>query len=102
MKQIKPKLKVLTVCGVGMGSSLILKMTVEDALREAKIDAIVEHSDLSSVKSMSPDIIVAQSMHATEVVGYAPVVISITNFLDKEFVKQEALRLQKEQGWISD
>ncbi len=102
MKQIKPKLKVVTVCGVGMGSSLILKMTVEEALKEAQIDAIVEHSDLGSVKSMSPDIIVAQNMHATEVVGHAPVIISIKNFLDTEFVKQEALRLLREQGWISD
>lgn len=102
MKQIKPRIKIVTVCGVGMGSSLILKMTVEDALREAGIDAVVEHSDLSGVKSMNVDVIVAQSLHAEEVKGLAPVVIIIKSFLDKDFVRDEALRSFREQGWISD
>ena len=102
MKQIKPKFKVITVCGVGMGSSLILKMTAEDAFREAKIEATVEHSDLSSAKTMSADIIIVQSLHAAEVTGFAPIIIVIKNFLDKEFIKQETLRILKDKGWLSD
>ena len=100
MKQSKSKFKVLTVCGVGMGSSLILKMTAEDAFREAKIEATVEHSDLSSAKTMNADIIVVQSLHATEVSGFAPIIVVIKNFLDKEFIKQETMRLLREKGWI--
>jgi PTS system ascorbate-specific IIB component len=102
LKQIKPKFKVITVCGVGMGSSLILKMTAEDAFREAKIEATVEHSDLSSAKSMNSDIIIVQSLHAAEVTGLAPIIVVIKNFLDKEFIKQETSRLLKEKGWITD
>ncbi len=102
MKQLKPKLKVITVCGVGMGSSLILKMTAEDAFREAKIEATVEHSDLSSAKTMNADIIVVQSLHAAEVSGFAPIIVVIKNFLDKEFIKQETMRLLRDNGWITD
>ncbi len=102
MKQLKPKFKVITVCGVGMGSSLILKMTAEDAFREAKIEATVEHSDLSGAKTMNADIIVVQSLHAAEVLGFAPVIVVIKNFLDKEFIKQETMRLLRDKGWISD
>jgi len=102
LKQIKPKFRVITVCGVGMGSSLILKMTAEDAFRETKIEATVEHSDLSSAKTMNADIIIVQALHAEEVSGLAPIVMVIKNFLDKDFIKQETLRLLKEKGWISD
>jgi len=102
LKQIKPKFKVITVCGVGMGSSLILKMTAEDAFREAKIDATVEHSDLSSAKTMNADIVIVQSLHAAEVTGFAPIIIVIKNFLDKDFIKQETLRCLKDKGWLSD
>lgn len=102
MKQLKPKFKVITVCGVGMGSSLILKMTAEDAFREAKIEATVEHSDLSGAKTMNADIIVVQSLHAAEVLGFAPVIVVIKNFLDKEFIKQETMRLLRDNGWITD
>jgi PTS system ascorbate-specific IIB component len=102
LKQIKPKFKVITVCGVGMGSSLILKMTAEDAFREARIEASVEHSDLAGAKAMNADIIVVQSLHAAEVSGFAPVIVVIKNFLDKDFIKQETLRLLKVKGWISD
>jgi len=42
------KLKVVA-CGVGMGSSLILKMNVEDVLKELNVPATVEHSDIGSL-----------------------------------------------------
>ncbi|MFS2294012.1 MAG: hypothetical protein FWJ90_15135 [Actinomadura sp.] len=35
------RLEILAVCGVGMGSSLMLKMTAEDALRSLGPDAHV-------------------------------------------------------------
>jgi galactitol-specific phosphotransferase system IIB component len=51
---------------------------------------------------MNADIIIVQSLHATEVAGLAPIIVVIKNFLDKEFIKQETTRLLKEKGWISD
>ena len=41
-------LKILTVCGLGQGTSLILKMNVEQVLGDMGIQADVEHTDVIS------------------------------------------------------
>jgi ascorbate PTS system EIIB component len=56
-------LQVLTVCGVGMGSSLMLRMTAEDVFKRLGVRAKVEATDVSSARSMSPDVIIGQGMH---------------------------------------
>lgn len=54
-------LKVITVCGLGVGSSLIMKMTVESALKNLNIDAEVEHWDMGTVRGKERDFIVTTS-----------------------------------------
>ncbi len=95
------ELKILTVCGVGMGSSLILKMTAEKALAELGVEARVEHADLSSARGMGADIILAQGLHTTELAGAAPVVIEVSNFLDTGALKALLARHLKEKGWTA-
>ena len=51
-------LKVVTVCGMGVGTSLIMKMTVEKALERIDVKANVEHWDMGTVESQSADLIV--------------------------------------------
>jgi ascorbate PTS system EIIB component len=68
------ELKVLTVCGVGMGSSLILRMNAEKALSALGVNAKVEHTDLSSARGMRADVAIAQGLHADELAGVASVV----------------------------
>lgn len=94
------ELRVLTVCGVGMGSSLILKMTAEKALAELGVEARVEHADLSSARGMNPDVILAQGLHAGELRGVAPVLIEVSNFLDVNALKVQLAARLKEHGWI--
>ena len=79
---MKP-LKIFTVCGVGMGSSLILRMTVEDVLKEMGVEGSVVATDSSAVRSSGADIILGQAMHTSELQGVAPQVLAIKNFLDK-------------------
>ncbi|PRX92171.1 PTS sugar transporter subunit IIB [Allonocardiopsis opalescens] len=93
-------LQVLAVCGVGMGSSLILKMTAEDALRDLGVAARVENTDISSARSMSPDVIVGQGMHTDELAGLAPVVVAVTNFLDKEGLAAQLRERLAEHDWL--
>lgn len=97
--RLNRELKVLTVCGVGMGSSLILKMTAEKALAELGIEARVEHADLSSARGMGADVILAQGLHIGELASLAPVVIEVRNFLDVSALKEQLARRLKEQGW---
>lgn len=62
-------MKILCVCGLGMGSSLILKMTVEKAMRELGIPCDVEHQAAGMMSGLDPDIIVASQDFAEELAG---------------------------------
>ncbi|ASU83141.1 PTS cellbiose transporter subunit IIB [Nocardiopsis gilva YIM 90087] len=75
-------LEVLTVCGVGMGSSLMLKVTAEDALRALDLPARVEATDVSSARGMRADVVIGQELHTAELGDLAPIVVTITDFLD--------------------
>lgn len=50
-------MKFLAVCGFGVGSSMVLKMTLERVARELGIEADVENTDLSSAKGTTCDAI---------------------------------------------
>ncbi|MDA0568070.1 PTS sugar transporter subunit IIB [Streptomonospora sp. S1-112] len=93
-------LSVLTVCGVGMGSSLILKMTAEDALRDLGVEAAVQNTDISSARGMNADVIIGQGMHTGELAGIAPVVVSVDNFLDKSGLAEQLRGELSGQGWL--
>lgn len=43
-------MKFLAVCGFGVGSSMILKMTLEKVCRERNLDCEVENTDISSAR----------------------------------------------------
>lgn len=51
-------LRVVTVCGMGLGSSMIMKMTVEKALKKLGVKYKVDHWDMGTVKSQGADLIV--------------------------------------------
>lgn len=94
-------LQVLAVCGVGMGSSLMLKMTAEEVLEQLDVRAKVEATDVSSARSMTPDVIIGQGMHTEAFEGRAPVVVTITNFMDKDGLRRQLEAAFEEQGWSS-
>jgi len=93
-------LEILAVCGVGMGSSLMLKMTAEDALRALGVEARVENTDISSARGMTPDIIIGQGMHTSEIEDLAPVVITVSDFLDKDGLEVQLRERLTEKGWL--
>ncbi|MHB7059798.1 PTS sugar transporter subunit IIB, partial [Klebsiella pneumoniae] len=51
--------KVLIVCGNGLGSSFIVEMNVKKILAEMNKEAEVAHTDLTSAKSETADLILA-------------------------------------------
>lgn len=94
-------LHVLTVCGVGMGSSLMLKMTTETALRALDVDARVECTDVSTARSMNPDVVIGQDMHTEGLQDLAPVVLTISDFLDAEGLQTQLRSALAEKGWLT-
>lgn len=91
--------KVLCVCGLGMGSSLILRMTVETAVNRMRLNAEIDHTDLSSARSMEPDVVVGQGMHTDELEGVAPVIVSVDDFLDDAVVEEKLRAAFSAVGW---
>lgn len=51
-------LKIITVCGLGVGSSLIMKMTVDSAMSQLGRKCDIEHWDMGTVKGKECDLIV--------------------------------------------
>jgi PTS system ascorbate-specific IIB component len=93
-------LDVLTVCGVGMGTSLMLKMTAEDALRSLGVDARVECTDVSTARGKQPDVVIGQEMHVGELADLAPVVVAVSDFLDSKALADSLRQRLAGQGWL--
>lgn len=93
-------LLAITICGVGMGSSLILRMTAEKAFEQLGVNAKVVATDVGSARSMQADIIIGQGMHTEEFEGLAPIVVAITNFTDEEALKEKLAEPLREHGWM--
>lgn len=51
-------MKIMAVCGSGLGSSFMLEMNVKKVLKKLGVEAEVEHSDLGSVTEGSADLFV--------------------------------------------
>ncbi len=51
-------MRIITVCGLGVGSSLIMKMTVDSAMNQLGVKCSIEHWDMGTVKGKPCDLIV--------------------------------------------
>lgn len=100
-KGVEDELEVLTVCGVGMGSSLILRMTAEEVFKQLGLRAHVTATDVSSARGMRADIIIGQAMHTVEFEGRVPVVVTIANFLDKDEMRARLVAAMEAAGWMA-
>lgn len=94
------RLEVLAVCGAGMGSSLILRRTVEQALERIGVDADVTHTDVSSARGASPDVVVAQPTYLESIPGLAPVMVPIESFVDVKETERRLRGALQERGWL--
>ena len=83
-------MRVYTICVNGMGSSLILRMTVERALAQLGLDADVEAIDMGSYNGRrKPDLIVTTPALAKNIEPKEGMAIAtITNFTDVNAAKE--------------
>ena len=49
-------MKILAVCGFGVGSSMVLKMSIDKVVKELGLKATVENTDLSTAKATPADV----------------------------------------------
>ena len=51
-------MKIMAVCGSGLGSSFLVEMNIKKVIQKIGVDAEVEHSDLSSATPDAADLFV--------------------------------------------
>ena len=84
-------MKIVTICGAGIGSSGILKVNAERVLRKLDLDATVVAADISSVKDVAADAqVILTSPEFVETIGktFADVIV-IENYFDTEELTQK-------------
>lgn len=87
-------MKIICVCGLGQGTSLILRMNVENVLKEMGVQADVDHMDVSSASGTQADYIVTNNELAQSLQGHSAKLILVNNYFDLNEIKeslQEAL-----------
>jgi ascorbate PTS system EIIB component len=82
-------MKILAVCGMGFGSSMVLRMTIESVLRELGVTATVATADIGTAKAETADVIVTSSEFATMLEDKKIPVIAIRNYVDKNEMKEK-------------
>ena len=83
-------MKILAVCGFGVGSSMVLKMTIDKVAKEMGIKVTVENTDLSSAKAESADAYFTSNELASELrSSVKSPVYPVKKYMDKEEVKAQ-------------
>ncbi|KOF56463.1 MULTISPECIES: PTS sugar transporter subunit IIB [Clostridium] len=88
-------MNIVTVCGMGMGSSLILKMNMDDILKKNGVSANVEACDLGSLTGKTADLVVTTYELKSQIDGKGYNTVYVKNVIDKKTIEEvvmEAIR----------
>ena len=84
-------MKILAVCGMGLGSGLILRMQAEKALKELGLQADLEVAEIGTARALAStaDLILTSEELAQQLVWVKPRIVTISNFIDlREMVEK--------------
>jgi len=84
-------MKILTVCGNGIGSSLMLAMKIEEICKEEGIQADVESIDFNSAQGKDVDLIVTVKELA-EQFEHKEVAV-VRSYINKKKIKEDILEI---------
>jgi len=90
--------KILTVCGGGVGTSLLMLMNVKTCLDKLGVEANVQSTDIGSARAeaMNADIIVISNHLADQLGVVAQKVITVKNIIsEKEMSAKLTLALDE-------
>lgn len=85
-------LRILTVCGAGVGSSMMLKVFTQQILTQEKIEAVVNASDIGSINPQDADIIITTTDFSNLFRNTTGKVLQIDNLTDKENLRVQLLQ----------
>jgi PTS system ascorbate-specific IIB component len=84
-------MRIVTVCGMGIGTSILLKMNTEKALRALGVDGEVEVADIGTARGVArtADLVLTSADLAEELTGIPTKVIVINNFTSVDEITQK-------------
>lgn len=93
-------MKILAVCGAGLGSSFACQMSVESVLKELKVEAQLDHTDISSVAGVPADIVISGKNFEKQFERYSIKCpkIFLNHLVDKNEIREKLVPVLKELG----
>ena len=93
-------MKITVDCGNGLGTSLMMDMSIKSILKELSVSADVEHVDLGSAKGTPSDIYVGTKDIAEQLVAQsvAGKIDALENMIDKKAMRERLSEVLKELG----
>jgi PTS system ascorbate-specific IIB component len=84
------RLKIVAVCGMGLGSSLILKMNIEKVIKDLNLEADVSTTDISTAKAVigDADVVITSPELAQQIGDVKAKVVTIKNFVNFNEMKE--------------
>jgi len=89
-------MKLVTLCGMGFGTSLMLKMAADDILRANGIKAEIQAWDLGSFKGQAADIVIAPVDMERHLKDYPGRVVLVKNLTDRKEMEAKLLPVVRE------
>lgn len=93
-------IKILIVCGAGLGSSFACQMSTEAVIKELGVEAKLDHTDISSVSGQRADIIMSGKNFEKQferIIVDCPTVF-LDRLVDKNEIKEKLTPILKELG----
>lgn len=93
-------MKIMVVCGHGLGTSLMMEMSIKSILKELGVKADVDHMDLGSAKGTNCDIFIGTTDITDQLVaqGVEGKIVPLKNMVDKASMKERLSAALQELG----
>ncbi len=83
--------KGLVVCRTGMGSSMMLRIKLEQVISENNLDIDLEHDVLSSISNYDVDFVITMNDLVEQLQGEVKHIIGVEDLLNKEELKNKLI-----------
>lgn len=97
-------LRVITVCGAGVGTSTLLRINVDDAFKSFKLPfyVSVSNTSMSRAKGTPCDVVFTFASFADEARAFCDNVVVINNLMDKAELKTKVAEYLKSNNLIKE
>lgn len=83
-------MKIMVVCGHGLGTSLMMEMSLKGIVKELNVEATVDHTDLGSAKGTPCELFVGTNDITEQLksLGVEQPIVALDNMVDKNMMKE--------------